>query len=479
MRRLAEKLLENGVLLRLAGVLTIVTLLEAQPAPLTLVEAHNTAAQATQVGDYETATQAYHTAHDYAPWDITYLTGAAQAELLWGDDEAVLRDLDALQQKRPLTAEEHLLLGHVLANRGDFDGAREAWRIAVEGGVGDTDAYLSLIEWHLSHEEWDTAARLLAELAERNPDDASAHYRLGLVLALQDPAQARIELDAAAVLEPELGNRTALLSGLLGNESSHDPAFFKAQLGIIYLELEEWALAEAAFEQAITFNPGYGEAVAYLGYARAQRGELESALPAFQQAAAISPDSPIVHYLTGLYWKQAQSWPEARAAFERAYERDQDNPGLAVEIANTHRAENRPLWAEVWMLDAVRLAEDDERVLIALAQFYVDDEYRVDTAGIAAARKAVLEAPDNGAAHDALGWAYFLLGDLSAAHEELQQALLLDPSLTRAYFHMGTLLELRGNRNAAIEAYRTAARLEPEGAFGVRSQRALERLGTG
>ena len=78
-----------------------------------------------------------------------------------------------------------------------------------------------------------------------------------------------------------------------------------------------------------------------------------------------------------------------------------------------------------------------------------------------------------------LGWAHFLLGDLTPAQQELEQALILDPSLTRAYFHMGTLLELRSERAGAIEAYQTAARLEPDGAFGVRAQRALVRLGAG
>ena len=43
---------------------------------------------------------------------------------------------------------------------------------------------------------------------------------------------------------------------------------------------------EAAFQQAATFNPAYGEAVAYLGFAQAQRGAFTEALPAFQQAAA-------------------------------------------------------------------------------------------------------------------------------------------------------------------------------------------------
>lgn len=479
MRRLAIRLFENGSLVRLAGTLVVLIVLEVQPVPLPFVNAHREAMLAAQNGDPAAAALAFHRAFAYAPWRTDLLSEAARAELLAGDSQAVLRDLEVVQAARPLTPEEHLLRGHALAALGDLVAARGEWQTAVDAGVADAEAYLQLVEWHLASEEWDTAARLLSELADRNPSDASARYRLGLVLSLQDPAAAQPHLESAAELEPALGNQVALLVDLLEKQSSYDPAFFRAQLGIIYLELEEWPLAEAAFAQAIAFNPAYGEAMAYLGYARAQRGDLHTALPAFQQAAALSPDSPVVHYLTGLYWQQAHSWPEARAALERAYDLDPGNPGLAVEIANTHRAENEPLWAEIWLLEAIRLAGDDDRFQVALAQFYVDDEYLVDTAGLAAARKAVEVAPNNGAAHEALGWAYFLLGDLDAAQEELEQALILDPSLTRAYFHMGTLLELQSQHAAAIEAYQTAVKLEPEGAFGVRAQRALERLGAG
>lgn len=476
MRSLATRLYASGILARLLGTAIVIALLEIQPAPLPLIASRRAANEAMQAQDYTTAATAYHDAFAYTPWDYALLSGAAQAELLAGDNEGVLRDLAILREVRPLTPHEHLLLGHVYASEGQLGAARDEWRTAIDASAGDAEAYLQLIEWHLGREEWQEAADLLADLASRNPSDASARFRLGLVLALENPAAALTELESAARLEPALGNQVALLTGLLEDRNLHDPAFFRAQLGILYLELEEWTLAEAAFAQSLAFNPAYGEAMAYLGYARAQQADFDGALPAMQQAAAISPESPVVHYLSGLYWKQTQSWPEARAAFERAYELDQSNPGLAVEIANTLRAENRPAYAEVWLLEAVNLSKEDDRFLVALAQFYVDDEFHVDTAGLAAARYAVAEAPDSGAAHEALGWAYFLLGELDQAQEELEEALLLDPSLTRAYFHMGTLLELRNQHAAAIEAYQTAVRLEPDGAFGVRARRALERL---
>lgn len=466
----------HEIWLRLAGAGLVLLALQVQPLPLPFLNTKLQADEAFQNEDYALAAQRYHAAMVYMPWQSDLLSLAAQAELQAGDMDAVFADLTTLQATRPLTPEEHLLMGHILASQGNLAAAEIEWQIAIEANVAGADAYLQLVDYYAGREDWTAVARYLSALVEQNPNDAAAHYRLGLVLMLRDAPQAGFHLETAATLEPDLNNKVALLTGLLADHSTLDPAFYWAQMGILFLELEEWPLAEAALGKAALINPLYGEAIAYLGYARAQRGDVRQALPALQQAAAVSPDSPVVFYLTGLYWAQQQSWPEARTAFERAYDLDLDNPGLAVEIANTHRAENQLQWAEIWMLEAVRLAGNDERILIALAQFYVESDYQVETKGLAAARKAVAVAPDNGAAHDVLGWTYFLVGDLAAAEDEIQEAILLDPSLAIAYFHLGSMREFQARNAEAAEYYDSAVRLDPGGAIGIRAQRALERM---
>ena len=160
-----------------------------------------------------------------------------------------------------------------------------------------------------------------------------------------------------------------------------------------------------------------------------------------------------------------------------ALARDHFAPAIAVEIAGTHRAENQPQWAEIWLQEAVRLAPDDSRFEMLLLQFYVDDEYRVEDAGLPMAQRLVEDQPENAEAHDALGWAHFLLGDVEEAEGELARALALDSDLARAHYHIGALREFQSRPQDAIEAYRKVVGLDPGGAFGARAARALERLG--
>jgi len=118
------------------------------------------------------------------------------------------------------------------------------------------------------------------------------------------------------------------------------------------------------------------------------------------------------------------------------------------------------------MKEAVRVAPGDIRFRILLAQFYVDSEYKIQEEGLPLAKTLVSEAPQNAQARDTLGWAYFLTGDLDRAFVEVSQALALDPALVRAYVHMGTLLEARGQVAQAVQHYQHAVELDPHGLFG-------------
>ena len=54
------------------------------------------------------------------------------------------------------------------------------------------------------------------------PDDASAHYRLGLLLALSDPNRALSELKHASQLDPQFDPAVQILRTALNLVSSND-----------------------------------------------------------------------------------------------------------------------------------------------------------------------------------------------------------------------------------------------------------------
>lgn len=461
--------------LKLLLVGVVVLPLQIVPLPLVLLNTLQQARLFSSEDNHVGAANAFEAATLYQPWEPDHLVMAIRERLLEGDESGAQRDLERLAHLRPLKLDETLWLAAIYSRQGRTGESTLIWDTAQTSGVLDAGTLKMLAADAVAEQAWWQAGAALEGLTRLVPDDAQSIARLGFIQALDQSNVAGQTLAQAVAADPSLAARLSPLQTHLLERSTQPPDLAYAKLGVLYISLNEYELAETALSRAYLYNPAYSESLAYLAYVRAKLDL--PALGAAQQAVALSPDNPLVNYLVGLTWKETERPAEARAYFEHAYDLNPDNPAFAVEIAETHRDENAYEYAEVWMKEAVRVAPGDIRFRVLLAQFYVDSEYKIDEAGLPLAETLVSEAPQNAQAHDTLGWAYFLTGNLDGAFAEVSQALALDPALVRAYVHMGTLLEARGQAPQAIQHYQHAVELDPHGLFGELARRALERLG--
>ncbi len=452
-------------------------LLGIHPTPDALVNSIRSAREAAIQGESATAAQAYHAAYVLARWNRSFLAEAVAYEMQSGDYTAAETDLQTLASYRPLQAQELAWLGTIKATKGSVDDAVALWEQARLQGTIDTDALRALAAIYSQRGDWVQASAVLTGLTTFTPADGDLLRQLGLIQALDSPEQAVTSLAQAVASDSNLAAELAPLRASLEDRTSQPPDLAYAKLGVLYLSLDELPLAEAALSRAVDYNPVYPDALAYLAYVRARLGR--PSLGAAQQAVAYGPESPSVHYLAGLTWKQLGRPADARTEFEKAYELDPTNPAFCVEIASTHRAERSLEWAEIWMKEAVRLAPDDARFRLLFIQFYVDEGYQVPEVGLGLARQLVADVPDSAEAHDALAWALFQIGQIEEAQHELDQAMTLNPQLGRAYAHMGELMEQRGELSLAMWYYLRATEYEPDGPFGALAARAVQRLGGG
>jgi tetratricopeptide (TPR) repeat protein len=461
--------------LLLAG--AIVLLLQISPVPLALLSTVQQARLYSADGNDVEAGAEFEQAALYQPWEPQHLVMAIQERLLVGDEAGAQRDLEQLARLRPLRLDETLWLAAIYSRQGRTGESVAIWDSARAAGVLDAGALKMLADDAITEQAWWQAGAALEGLTRLVPDDALPFRRLGLIQALDQPDQAAQTLAKAVAIEPTLAVPLSPLRTYLLERTTQPPDQAYATLGVLYIRLNEYELAETALSRAYLYNLAYSESLAWLAYVRAKLDR--PALGAAQQAVSLSPNNPLVNYLVGLTWKEINQPIEARMYFERAYDLGPNNPAFAVAIAETHRDESAYEYAEQWMKEAVRVAPGDIRFRVLLAQFYVDAEYKIEEEGLLLAETLVLEAPQNAEARDTLGWAYFLTGSLDRAFVEISQALALDPTLVRAYVHMGTLLEARGQVAQAIQHYQHAVELDPHGLFGELARRALERLGSG
>lgn len=367
-------------------------------------------------------------------------------------------------------------LGAVYAGLGHEERAIECWRQVLALTPNDGAARYHLGRLYLEQGDFQAAQQEFEALLTQDGHHPMAHYQMGLLLAGDDPQKATAHL-LKALSEPEnpaAADAEEMLAALEEVERERNKARAVALLGVAYLEHGELSLARRQFERAIQLHPGYAEAYAYLGHIQGQCGDYEAAWDALEKAVTLDPDSVLAHYFLGVYYRSLGMGKAARTQFWRAINLDPDNAALCVDLAQTYLAEQEYTAAEGWFRAAAQREPEDARFQLILAQFYIDHAYKVEEEGLAAAQRAVELDGKSALAHDVLGWAYYLTGRWGEAKTHLHQALALDPELARAHYHLGVLYAAQGNGDAAQREYQRAIDLDSEGFYRQQAEKAMK-----
>lgn len=179
-----------------------------------------------------------------------------------------------------------------------------------------------------------------------------------------------------------------------------------------------------AFDRALANRPGYADALADRGLARADLGETDEAIDDLTAAAKLRPDDALYQYRLGLMYLRRASSTSASDAESTAQHRD-DLTAAVTGLTNALEWE-RP--------DTEDFNADDTRLTRAVARMEL----------------AVLEAPEKRrAAFEAA------LADCDAVIEE-------KPDSAAAHFHRGVALRMLDEMRDAIESWTETLRLSPE-----------------
>ena len=373
-------------------------------------------------------------------------------------------------------AETHLALGE--------RAAAHEWAIAAVDTPASSSFWHQLARAHLENEEWALAVQAYGAIASTEPENSEAQFWAGaLQLGTDYPlVQHHLLLARNDLLFRERVDK--LLLALDDVTGITDLAYRAARLGLAYLHVGEPALARHWFEVALSEEPTYADAWAYLGLARDQLGE--DGRRAIAHAIELEPGNPLAHSLLGHHWLRYNQFGLARQEFIVVWELEPENPSSMVDIASTYRMEGDYTSAEAWYQAAIRRAPEDATLWVQLARFHLDTLNDVADGGLLVAQKAVALAPENPSALDTLGWAQFLNGQTRLAETNLLAARERDPSNSIIHYHLGRLFESLGDRGEAEAAYREAITLDTTcmlcsaprpGPYAELAERALNEMG--
>lgn len=412
------------------------------------------------------------------PWDSALQQQTALAELAAGNYAEAARRLQTLGQVAGFSPTVRVALGDALAAQGQMTLALAEWEQARLSLPNDAELTYRLAQGYEAQDQLAQAIDLYATLPPEHP----GFIRAALLTAVTTPLQsvARLMLAAQAAPPPTNLVARALLETVKQAAPSGDEAFALTSVGYTLIQNNENALAERALARAAILNPKYADAFTFLGLARDRNGG--NGQQAYETAAALAPDNYLPRFLLGLHWRRLGQSGQALPWLQAAQRLDPTNPAIAAEIGGALAAQGDVLAAEIALTQATQLGGADPAFWILLAQFYVDNNFKVNSPGLEIARTATILAEQRGTraqqalARDALGLAYLLTNDLPNSQESLAQAQALDPTLPRAHYHQGLLAAQQGDVRAARAAFETALGLDPQGEVGNRALRALAQL---
>jgi len=413
---------------------------------------------------YGDAARLFESAARRLVWRSGLWEQAGLAASLDQDNAEAIRLLNIALEKKSLSPLGWNTLGIAYWNSNDHKTALAIWQQGSQAYPTGVVLYDNLVLAYHENGDYVSEKNALVKRLSLAPD-ANASYQLGLLLTLSDTNSALNQLATASSLDPQFDPAVQTLRAAIavaGTES--DPASRFVTIGRGLGLVQEWGLAQNAFEQAVQADGKNAEAWAWLGEARQQNGQDGSG--ALNQALKLNSNDAIVHALRGLYWRRQGNNPQALTEDLHAAQIDPNNPAWQASIGDSYTQAGDLVSALAAYQKATQLAPSDATYWRLLAMFCSDNDLYVLDIGLPAARQAALLAPDDPQTLDVLGWSYSNAGLLYDAEQNLLKAVKLSPNLAMAHLHLAENYLRQGDRASAFTELNLTVQLDKDGTPG-------------
>jgi len=415
-------------------------------------------------------------------------------KLLEGDDSGDgflrLARLLANNQDKALT----LKLVRQLAQ--PYPKAAQAHFAVAQAAIAAEQSELALAEVRAASRlkpDWDLPALLEAQLLQRQ-SNALALQRLAAFLE-QHPKAREVRMSYARVLVAERKYTEARIEFQTLSKDFPDNVDVVFAVGVLSLQLQDYALAEANFKRLFTLpyrdkntvrlylgqiaeeQKNFPEALRWYDevargelYLRAQtryalvlnkQGKLDAARAHLRQVEAGSVEGRVQLLLTEAQMLRDANQP--REAFDligRALENMPDQPELLYDYAMLAEKLERMDLLESNLKTLIRLKPDHAHAYNALGYSLADRNLRLPEAQ-ELLEKALQLAPGDPFIIDSMGWLMYRMGKHTQALEYLRKAYTArsDPEIAA---HLGEVLWVAGERGEAEKIWLEATKRTPD-----------------
>lgn len=352
------------------------------------------------------AQAAYDAALAALPGYAPALIGQARIKASNRDLSGALVLLDAALEKSPTLYEAWLFKGDLLYAQGDATGSSDAYRKALEIKPDLLPAHSSLISRLLSEGQLEEAGKQLDAMKEVAPSHPQTSYMQARLYYHQKNFK-----DAQEAVQKYL---RILPDNTLGLQLA----------GVIEYELKAYSMVESYLLKVLPKTPELGLARRILIASYLRSGQPAKALATLRPVLDKIEGNSNMLALAGEVFMQNGDAGKAASYFTKAAALDPDNTRKRTSVALSHLAtgENETAYRE---LEQIALVDTGINADLALVAAYLSRrQYDLALKSIAALEK---KQPENPLAYSLRGTALLGQGDVAAARNSFEQALVKNP----------------------------------------------------
>jgi tetratricopeptide (TPR) repeat protein len=379
------------------------------------------------------------------PQDPDARLAEARLLLAHGKNADAIAKLQELVREAPDMATVRFALAVAYDQSGNRQGALVAYKDCLARDPESVAAYLGLADISLQQRDGQTALYYANEALKRNPNLVLARVdRANAQVVLGNLAAAQQDLAALATAQPDdvvVQEHQAIARLRQQIQRVPEQSDFYELLGITYLEKNDPANAEEAFQQAVSLNPDAYLSHAHLARIYAAQQKFPEAIVQARSSIQRQPAFLAGYIMLGNLYEQTGEWDSARQAYLSAL---QQNPNFSLALNN-------------------------------LAWLYCEHGGNLDEA-LELARRAKQSTPDDPQVSDTLAWIEYHKGMYDSAATLLRDAVRRAPRTAVYQYHLGMTLWKSGKRGGAKAELRHALDSDLSPADAEQARLALEDL---
>lgn len=355
----------------------------------------------------------------------------AQAQAMVPAPHSQIQQAEVSSILAETTSSTWLAIGSLAESLGDLEKATSLYDTALRHNPNNPDALTRLANIYRSRDHFLKAAELYEQALNFYPENGDTWGLLGHCYLMMDDLQRAYAAYQRALYYLENPNVPKLWHGI----------------GILYDRYGSLEYAEEAFVRVLDLDPNFdksNEIYFRLGIIYKHQGKLSSALECFQYILSYPPHpltQPDVWFQIGSVLEQQKNWNGAKEAYEKVLEVNPNHAKVLQQLGCLYSQ------AEATATTAPHNGQKPFQQDLAIALKYLTQSIEIDST-------------------DAHSWYYLgrvhmIRGDFNAAYEAFQQAVNRDSRNPTFWCSIGVLYYQILQYRDALDAYTRAIRLNP------------------